>query len=162
ADALASARTKLARLVVQGPARFGKGEYTAAVERARGEKDRAERALATRSSSFEAELARSGAGSEDVLRSRAPAAALESFVRHGADPSYVAFVQRAGATAPAVIALGPAKRIEQRVASLRSQIELQAGSAGRAEALSERRYREAGAILRREIWDPLLPALGPA
>ncbi len=162
ADALASARTRLARLVVQGPARFGKGEYTAALERARAEKDRAERALAERSSAFQAELQRRAGGSDDVLRSLAPPDALVSFVRHGADPSYVAFVQRAGEAAPAVIALGPASRIEQHVAALRSQMDLQAGSAGRAELLSEKRYRQAGTTLRREIWDPLLPALAGA
>src|SRR5262249_44600779 len=150
------------RLVVQGPARFKAGEYTAAVEQARAEKDRAERALAERSTSFQAELAQSGAGSKEVLRSLAPGDALVSFVRHAADPSYVAFVQRAGEAAPAVIALGPAKRIEQHVAALRAQIELEAGSAGRAEVLSEKHYREAGTVLRREIWDPLLPALGSA
>ncbi len=162
ADQLATARAVLARLVVQGPARFKPGEYTAALDRARAAKDRAERELAGRSAGFRAELVRSEAGARNVLASLAPGDALVSFVRYGTDPAYVAFVQRAGDAAPSVIPIGPARRVEQHVAALRSQIESQAGSVGRAEVLSEKKYREAGTVLRREIWDPLTPALAGA
>jgi CHAT domain-containing protein/Tfp pilus assembly protein PilF len=162
ADALSTARTGLARLVVQGPARFQKGGYAAAVQSAREDKDRIERELAAKSAAFRAELARTDAGARDVLATLAPGDALVSFVRFGKDPSYLAFVQRAGAADPSVIRLGSARRIEQHVAALREQMEAQAGSGGRAETLSEKQYRETGSALRREIWDPLAPSLAGA
>ena len=161
-DGLASARMVLARLAVQGPARFKAGEYKAAVDRARQIMDRAERDLAARSASFQSELARSSAGAREVIAAMSPGDALVSFVRFGSDASYAAFVQRAGDAPPVVIRIGPAKRVDQHVAALRSQIGLQAESAGRAEALSEKQYRAAGSALRREIWDPLQPALSGA
>jgi CHAT domain-containing protein/Tfp pilus assembly protein PilF len=162
AEALACARTTLARLVVQGPQRFRSAEYTAALDGARAEKDRAERALAERSAAFRAELKRRGTGGDEVRAALGPGDALVSFVRYGSDPAYMAFVQRAGKAAPAAIGIGPARRIERHIAALRSQIEAQADAPGRAEIRSEARYREAGAILRREIWDPLEPALAGA
>ncbi len=162
AGALAAASTALARLVVQGPARFKPGEYSAALDRARAEKDRAERALAERSAPFQAELDRRSAGATQIVASLARGDALVSFVRYGSDPSYIAFVQREGAASPLVVAIGPARKIEQHVAALRRQVEAQAVSPGRAEKLSESKYREAGDVVRREIWDPLIPALSGA
>ncbi|MBZ5604438.1 MAG: CHAT domain-containing protein [Acidobacteriia bacterium] len=162
AELLAAARTALARLVVQGPARFAPGEYASALARANDEKDRAERALAERNAPFQAEMDRRSAGAKEVFGSLVEGDALVSFVRFGSEPAYMAFVERAGDASPHAILLGPAARIEKNIAALRGQIEAQAESPGRAEKLSESKYRETGTILRREIWDPIEPSLAGA
>ncbi len=144
---------------MQGPDTFKSTVYATALTRARAEKDRAERALAERSIVFRQELARRTAGEREVAATLAPGDALVSFVRFGSDPAYAAFVRKAGAADPVLIPLGSARRIENLITALRREIETVSEAPGRADAIAETRYRNAGTALRQRIWDPLEPSL---
>ena len=70
-------------------------------------------------------------------------------------PSYAAIVLRAGEQEPEFVRLGSAQMIEGLVAAWRRNI------ARQAEVMDTRAggdaYRRLGAVLRRRIWDPLVP-----
>lgn len=166
---LASARERLARLVVRGPG--GPGEpYTAAVERAAREEERAERDLAENSAAFRQELGSNRLGLREVAAALPSGAALVAFARYYSYdlsakpsagsrntriPSYLAFVLPGKDADSAVVALGPAAEIDAAVAAWRRQIRQEALAPG-FEA-STGACRKAGAKLRRRIWDPLVP-----
>jgi CHAT domain-containing protein len=151
---LASARQRLANLVIRGPSDQRPDQYATLVEEARREKERAERALAERSAAFRSEQARTEIGLEQVRAALPSSAALIAFARFdqtvpgaaAAIPSYVAFVLRPARADPEVVALGSADAIDTLIAAWRLSVR----SAG-----SERAYRVAGANLRRRIWDPI-------
>jgi len=165
-DAVASARRRLSRVVIQGPVTYRGKEYAAALLAARADCEAAERALAEHSAAFRNELARRGAGLDDVSGSLSPGDALVSFLQYhpaeARDLSYVAFVQRYGQTDPAVIPLGPASNIIHSIEEVRNQVEAEAESAGRSQTVAETRYRVVGTKLRERVWDPLTPALAHA
>jgi CHAT domain-containing protein/Tfp pilus assembly protein PilF len=168
-EELAAARRQLARLVVQGPGAFRSGNYASALDRARAENDRAERALAERSAGFRQEIVRREAGWSEITQTLKPGDALVSFIRYGGDPrhdrdqpAYVAFVARSGDVAPSVIPLGAAREIEALIDRLHREIQAEAEAPGRSRVLSESNYRAAGVRLRNRLWDPLLSALGDA
>jgi CHAT domain-containing protein/tetratricopeptide (TPR) repeat protein len=158
AGELSSARARLSGLVVQGPEGFRGNTYAVALGRARQEVDRAGRALAERSAQFRDELAQRAAGLHEVAAALQEGDALVSFVRSGAG-SYAAFVQTAGADTPALIQLGAARTIDNLVAGVRKQILAEAEAPGVSPVRSEALYRAAGEALRRQVWDPLQPAL---
>ena len=169
-DALASKREQLARLVVQGPA--GSGErYRLELQRARNERDAAERALAERSLEFRQEQIERHFGFEDVRSALSPGSALVAFVRyeryafgkHSAAEragSYLAFIARPDAAAdPAVISLGAAADVDAAVARWRKQMGAIAFTGGRGSASAEAAVRRAGVEVRAKVWDSLHPFL---
>ena len=149
---------------MQGPANFQRLRYTAALEQARSQNDLAGKALAERSAAFRSETARDTAGLTEVVAMLQPGDALVSFVRYGsgASASYAAFVQSANVRVPLMVRLGAARTIDGLVSALRSQVQAEADAAGVSPVRSEALYREAGAALRRQVWDPLEPALARA
>jgi len=139
----------------------------ALLERARKEKEDAERALAERSAPLQAELARAKVGLDEVRRQLPEGAALVSFVRYdrtsfskgqsGATtevtPSYMAFVLPARDGSVRTIPLGPAASLEKMVENWRR--EARGGSLGLGAARADSAYRRAAVELRRSVWDKL-------
>ena len=160
-EGLAAARERLSRLVVQGPESFHGNGYAEALARARQESDAAERKLAEQSAAFHSLQARQSASAEEVSASLKEGDALVSFVRYGATPTYAAFVQRPGRETQ-LIRLGPASRVEALVGDVRKQILAEAEHPVVSPKRSETLYRTAGEALRRQVWDPLEPALAQA
>ena len=163
ARVLLLARNRLARFVVQGPDPRQPLEYASDLARLSDEKERGERDLARRSSSFEHQLAAERIGLSDVAAALPPGTRLVAYVEYekrtrpaeDGVPSYAAFVLRASEARPTAIDLGPRKRID----ALIRRWQQEAASApnlpiggGRA----ERRYREVGLALREAIWDPVV------
>jgi len=173
---LTATRERLARLVVDGPEQSG-SDYRIALERARGARDAAERALAERSRAFRLEQLQRQFGLPDVKAALPPGSALIGFVRYqplslGGRPgaatshggaAYLAFVTRAGETGePAVVPLGAAENIDADIARWRQQMAGAAFSGGRPATGAEAAIRRSGARLRAKIWDPLTSYLAGA
>jgi len=156
-----TARERLSRLVVQGPASFKGGDYATALRRARQDNDSAERALAEKNGAFRTQSAHSAAGVNEVSAALQAGDALVSYVRFGADQVYAAFVLRPGRE-PALYRLGTAARVEAQVAEVRRHILAEAENPGVSSKHAEMLYHAAGEALRRTIWDPLEPALAGA
>jgi CHAT domain-containing protein/tetratricopeptide (TPR) repeat protein len=176
ANDLAAKREQLATLVVRGPGSSWQ-QYRVELQRARDERDDAERALAERSLEFRGEQRQQGLGLEDVEAALPPRSALIAFVRYQQHPfgrpsdtgtasprpagAYVAFVTRAGEPGkPAIVPLGPAADLESELAGWRKQMTAVAFAGGRSTTRAEAAIREAGSRLRAKIWDPLIPELG--
>jgi len=174
AAALAAARTDLAAIIVRGRGGQAPDEFRSLVESGRSATDKAERALAAVSAGFARNLERGKRGHLEVAASLPPGTALVAFAQYRAadlsapgsssgtvkeTPSYLAFVQTAGAQDPEVVALGVADEIDSLVARwmwrASGHAMLGGFDADRAEAL----YRKAGEALRQRVWDPLGHAL---
>lgn len=74
-----------------------------------------------------------------------------------APAAYAAFIGRSNGSPPRVVALGSADAIDAAVARWRAGIQSELTSGGLAARRTENAYREAGAALRRLIWDPVQP-----
>ncbi len=180
-DAFVRARTRLANLVVRGPEDAPSARFTAMLTEARERRAVTEQALADVSQPFRAERARNRAGLSQMLSTLSPGQALVAYVRYDrvgdatdrtlsarADArsrvpvtEYAAFVAMAG-TAPRLVRLGPAARVERSIDAWRGQIDAEIGGAGIGARRLEAAYRRAGAALRRQIWDPIAPSLRQA
>jgi CHAT domain-containing protein len=174
ATEVASAREHLARLVIRGSGNAPPEQYRASLDKARQEKERAERALGEKSVAFRQEQARTQVGLEEVIASLPPHSALLSFARYERHelsqkrppgkpsepvPSYLAFVLRHGDNEPAVVPLGNAQEIEALVARWREQMAREAMAPERSPKQAQALYRARASELRRKIWDPLMPHL---
>jgi len=172
----ASATQTLANLTVRGPGDDPPEVYQDLLERARRQRDEAERALAAESASFRTGQESSRAGLADVAASLPTGAALVGYVRYrhhpvpgdektrgsGPLPSYLAFILRGGHDVPAVVALGSASRIEALVARWGEEAARGLRAKERSRTDAEAACRAAGEALREAVWDPLLPHLGDA
>jgi CHAT domain-containing protein/Tfp pilus assembly protein PilF len=175
---LASARQRLANLVVRGPNDQRPEQYAALVDDARRAKEQAERQLAEQSATFSSELKKTEIDLRQVRAALPSDSALVSFVRFnrtivgqasvaGAPPrslsapasrtipSYVAFVLLPGSDAPVVVPLGRADALESLIAQWRR--ELIAGITQPTSTVpeTERLFRARGINLRRRLWDPI-------
>jgi tetratricopeptide (TPR) repeat protein len=74
-----------------------------------------------------------------------------------APAAYAAFIGRPDGLPPRVVALGSADAIDAAVARWRAGVQSELTSGGLAARRNETAYREAGAALRRLIWDPVQP-----
>ena len=147
-----AAHNELARAVVRGP-ESNLSEYAILLEGLRSRVDQVERELALHSKRFDEHLAQTRKGFDELRASIPQGAALIAYSR---DPTgYVAFVLRAGEKVPRAIPLGKASEIDASVAKWRREIDRERDSMGRAAATNEAAYRNAGAALRRAIWDPV-------
>jgi CHAT domain-containing protein/tetratricopeptide (TPR) repeat protein len=178
AEALASARQRLAALTVRGIRNDPPERYRRLLEQARDEKERAERALAENSAKFRNDQSRSRILLPEVSGALPGESALVGFVRYlhqdlersktnttprpDAEPSYLAFLLCAGDRVPAVVPLGSAARIDRLILQWRQQLDQEAMAAGRAAKRGEAAYRRVAGELRQQIWDPLLPHLSNA
>ena len=177
---LASARQRLANLIVRGPSDQRPGQYATLVEDARREKELAERALADQSAAFGTELARAEIGLEQVRGSLQPGTAMVSYIRYdrtvfspapGAAapvlptpasparaprtvPSYAALVLHPDGTDPTIVPLGRADRIETLVTTWR-QMMLEDVTRPRGTPPPDPSFRSVAVSLRRAIWDPV-------
>ena len=157
---LARARQRLVNVVVRGPGTLTPSRYTALVDEARRDTERAEQLLAQRSAEFRAELNAENVGLEDVRAALPANSALICFVRYRRttetspipSASYLAFVLIAG-RAPIAIPLGTATNIDGLVASWRADV------AAEGATRSNQVYRTSGARLRRVVWDPIVGSL---
>ena len=143
---------------------------------ARSESERAESALADRSTPFRAERDRSQLGFQQVRDAVPPLSALVSFVRYervraelrpqaigpaaqsGSAPrtitSYLAFIIRQHEP-PVVVPLGAAATIDSLVARWRADLVGEALQATGQPGDASRSDRVSGTALRRRIWDPI-------
>jgi CHAT domain-containing protein/tetratricopeptide (TPR) repeat protein len=165
-QAFASARQRLADLVIRGPGDQPAARYTSLVADAQKEKERSEQALAERSLEFRTARSRSAVGLEEVRSHLPNGAALVSFVRYNKStlttapvrlrniPSYGAFVLKAGDTQATFVPLGRADTLESLIASWRTSMmtSLKPPSDAASAAPS---FRSLGVMLRRRVWDPL-------
>ena len=160
AETLSDARRELARYVfAAGPPGDGEGssDRLRTLVEAR---DRAESALADRSAAFRDEKAVRDVGLAGVLEALPPGAALLSFVAYddlAAGPSYLALIRGPRRTAPALLPLGKAPALEDKVLRWRDE-----ASRPPRSPLDDARYREAAVALRRAIWDPVAAHLSGA
>ena len=174
---LATARDRLARLMVRDPGDGPQGRYRALIDHARRAKDSAERALAEASLRFRASEQERRAGFEEVRTALPATTALLSFVEfqrwtrphaagarprstrmRAAEPAYAACVIRKD-HAPILIGLGAAVTIDSLVARWAREIASGAAVPVWQLAQAEARYRQAGLRLRERVWTPVAGAL---
>ncbi len=144
---------------------------SSALAAAQARRERAERALGAASGAWRGASARSAAGGADIAAQIPRGWALASFVRvlppaverfapAHQDPAaarYVAFVLRAGETAPRAIPLAPAAQLEAAIDRWLGAVSRRPGA--KLEAAEERRAVAAGATVRRLAWDPVVAHL---
>jgi CHAT domain-containing protein/tetratricopeptide (TPR) repeat protein len=182
AQALATSRSQLAHLIVQGSPSPGSGDYLGKLAEAGRAKEAAERSLAEKSAAFRREQERSRAGLREVVEALPSGATLLAFARYrqlqsllsprdGAGPPapapvqerfipyYAALILTSSTAEPKAVALGPAAEIEALVRAWRVEAAAAPPPARAAWRRSEMRCREAGKRLRAAVWDPVLPFL---
>jgi hypothetical protein len=168
AEALTSARQRLAALTVRGIRNDPPERYRRLLEQARAERDRAERALAENSARFRDDQSRSRVRLAEVSAALPAESALVGFVAYrrqdlertkgnttpdrDPEPSYLAFVLRRGDSVPAVVPLGSAARIDAMILQWRRQLDQEAMAAGRSAKRGEAAYRRVAGELRQRIW----------
>jgi CHAT domain-containing protein/tetratricopeptide (TPR) repeat protein len=171
---LGSARERLAHLVLRGPRGMPSDRYHTMLDKARQEKEQAERMLAEKSVAFREEQARSQVGLNEVVAALPAQGALLAFVRYGRHklgqtptgrtpeptPSYAALVLRSGGAEPYAVALGDAEVIDALVSRWREQMTQEAMAPGHTSKRAETTYRTTAAELRRRVWDPVARYVG--
>jgi CHAT domain-containing protein/tetratricopeptide (TPR) repeat protein len=167
---LEQAREALARAMVAA-LREGRSPDSA-VAAARARRTSAERALAERSGDFETVLRRTTAGLTEVRSQLAGGSALVSYVRHRASARevlearrtaprraekerYSALVLRAGASAPEVVALGPAEVVEAVVDRWVAACATPPPADPRLARAAQRRCDALGRAVSAAVWEPV-------
>ena len=160
-EELEKAKNRLARLVQGTPGSLQARAYGEDVRAAREEEERAERALAARSSRFRKQERSESAGLLEVQEALPAGGALVAYAqfletRPTAHKAYAAFLLAPGEN-PRALVLGPAEPIDAMVQKWRR-------SAGTepSDFDSERETRALGLRLRRAIWDPVAASLSQA
>ncbi len=174
-EVLAEERGRLAGIAVRGPRDVPVESYRKLLGDAREAKEKAEVALAARSSAFREELSRAAVGADEVEQALPEGGAIVSFVRYerhrpekgapaapgeSAD-SYGAFVWRRGREVKWV-PLGHAEELDGAVAAWRAALAWEVRAPGLATRRSLRRYQAAAVALRRRVWDPVESELAEA
>ncbi|HWD00727.1 MAG TPA: CHAT domain-containing tetratricopeptide repeat protein [Candidatus Sulfopaludibacter sp.] len=171
AEKVAGARSRVSKLMLQGPGAGSVAEYNGKLERGRADLQASENQLAVVSAGFRHELDQHRTDYLQVRKSLPPGSALVAFRRYqkknyqapgdSSTPSYVAFVLSGPAAQATAVPLGSAAHIEQLVADWRAEIDRERTSLGRSAKSNEAAYRIAGEALRAAVWDPLQPHLKP-
>ncbi len=173
-ESLASARQRLANLVVRGPSQAHPEFYRKVVEDTRREKEQAERALVEKSATFRRDQARRRLGFTEVATALPTGSALVAFVTYGREediparraaaiPSYLAFILEPGpGKPPGVVPLGTVTEVETLVARWRQEASGGLATPGRTRDQALAAYRSAGEALRRKVWDPVVHRIGSA
>lgn len=164
-----AARQRLANLTVRGPDEKYPEKFRIRLDKAKRDKEAAERVLAAGSLEFRRNQQLAGAGLAEVSAALTPGASLVAFARlsrPAAAPArtqkpgqhvdtYIAFVLSAGKRDPVLVALGPARDIDAEVLALRKSITETTIPRESLAKAAEASYRRAGAALRHQIWDPV-------
>jgi CHAT domain-containing protein/Tfp pilus assembly protein PilF len=170
---LASARQRLAKLVVTGPGGEPPDRYQDLLDVARKEKEAAERALGEKSVSLGQELARAQAGLKEIAAALPTESGIVSFARSdrsriknsssqessSSRASYQALVVRSDNNEPSIETLGSVEQIDGLVLELQEHLSRVARDPEMSPKRAEAIYRQAAGALRRAIWDPLEPHL---
>ncbi|MGH9867780.1 MAG: CHAT domain-containing protein [Candidatus Polarisedimenticolia bacterium] len=164
---LKKTKSRLATFVLLGASQPS-GTGADPLTEAQGRQERLERELARTSAEYRRRQHQSTTGLSTVRSALPPGSALLSYVEYerpsasGPESQYAAFVLPVGSAEPRFIPLGPARPIEDLVVRWKDR----AGAAPPALepplGSAEKDYREAAALLRLKIWDPLSPALAGA
>jgi CHAT domain-containing protein/TolA-binding protein len=161
---VAESRSSYARLLAAGPGKDGVAAYSAALDQSRRAMERAERDSAAENLQMRDALARAEAGFKQVAAALPPGTALVAYSTYSPidsdDLHLGAFVLLGGSVR--FKPLGKADEVEKAVTAWRGSIAREAQAPGRRTALNERQSREAGAALRRLVWDPVAPSAGKA
>ncbi len=158
--------------------------YQRRIEEARRDKEQVEKELAVKSNEFARDSERKRQGLSEVASVLPAGGALVAFALYDrADPagkktepvpSYLAFVMRRGSFEPVLVPLGPAEKIDRLVETWKASIgtgergmglvsvvgSVKTDQGGQATESAIQAYRDAGAALRRLVWDPVAGAIG--
>jgi CHAT domain-containing protein len=188
---LSSACERLAYLTIRGVGKNTPEQYRHLLNESSAAKDEAERRLAEKSLPFRAKLARERLGLSEVRDALPEGSALLAFSRYERTeqaekaetspgdgksgdpdakgvswredvPAYLAFVFRSGWRSPVVVPLGTAAEIEDLVSRWGQETAHGLRAPGWTPQEAEAAYREAGAALRKRVWDPIAPHLEEA
>jgi CHAT domain-containing protein len=136
--------------------------------------ERTQRQLAERSAAFRADERAATSDLADLRKNMPPGSVVVSYVafakyaedagsfNHVPSPTYVAFVLHRDTDKIAVYDLGDAKPIGALVTRMRASADAESHAGGLGGVRNEREYREAGAELRKRVWDPLQAELAGA
>ena len=175
-DDLRAARQQEAALWLRGLEAQSPESYRRLLEDARRREERLERALAATHSGPDSATPLSGgevAGArslEAVLRALPPGQALVGYATvrpagagpDAAAPISVAFVAADRSSAPDIVDLGPAARIDELILRWRAAIDADPVPYRGAARRKEEADRRLGLDLRRALWDPVAARLGKA
>lgn len=175
ADAYARAQQRYANLLVRGAKDSDPSDYRTTVEQARRDAEEAERALGGASGTFREGNSRSEAGLAEVAAALPRGSALVSYWRYRVDiptdppippaqpdsERYVAIVLPRSGESPRVLPLGAAIEIDTLVSRWRAAMWRGVVAAAKGKP-GEQEVSDAGAALRRRIWDPMVDALAGA
>ncbi|HEX5032144.1 MAG TPA: CHAT domain-containing tetratricopeptide repeat protein [Candidatus Eisenbacteria bacterium] len=149
-DNVVAARRHLANLIVSGPGEMTGGQYRAALDKARGANENAERALAARSDAYSDDQKRDRVGLREVASALPPGSALVAYAAagEGSGRSYVALVARGESKEVIFVPIGSASRIDAAVTRWLAAV----SAAGR---VSNSSSRVAGDSLASLVWSPV-------
>jgi CHAT domain-containing protein/tetratricopeptide (TPR) repeat protein len=163
---------RLAKLMVKGPSDTSMDEV---LEKARADRDRAERELAEASRAFRLKREREEIGLVEVAAALPAGSGLVGFYRFQHSrfergdpgrtaevtrtPSYLAFILTGQSERPRIVSLGAADKIDRLIEHFRSNIAAEANRPAWGAAQAESTYRRDAEALRRLIWDPIAPWL---
>ena len=167
---------RLANLMLRGSGDDDPESYRNMLRDARREKEAAERALASQSLEFRAEVARSNLGFEEVEASLPSKSALVAFAAYeefkkpesdetagrASKSQLLALVLRSGQAEPAVIPLGSTNDIDALILRWNEEITRPALTSSTTATSSDGSYRAPGTALRERVWDPLEVMVGEA
>ena len=189
-DELSTARMRLANVFSRGFAGGSTGQYRKLLDELAEQKERAERALARKSSTFRNELVEREAGLAEMMAALPPDTALLSYVRYthfaadakkpaGGDapgasttaaepgpstargePSYLALITNPSEPYPILVPLGKAEPIDSLIRLWKEILSAPPRGSRAARNRRESESREAGERLRQTIWDPVAKHLG--
>jgi tetratricopeptide (TPR) repeat protein len=185
---LEASRTRLANLAIRGPDPAHPESHAALLEEARRNVEAAERSLTDASVSFRETLAARQAGLTEVSDALPRSSAIAAFAvyerpawsprpppahagekapdcRRESDSSvlsYASFVLRSGERKPELVPIGPTAAIDAALFRSRDLAGMETGGESSDLKQMEAAYRSEAALLRRQIWDPLLNSLASA
>lgn len=177
---LASARSRLANLLVRGGSISEDAAYVTSLAEARLQAERIEAKLAESSLEFRRQRAHRDAGMEAIAAALPADSVLVSFVFYRrlsppdgkmprdahenatGVPSYVAFLLRATNRRLGMVPLGSAADIDMAVSRWTREASETDWQTARSPGEAEEAMRAAGETIRRRVWNPLLPHIGDA
>ena len=155
-DQYRTASERLANVLLRGPGTADIDQYRRRVDTLRTDKERAERAVATASTTVRLDIEEQAIGYEaarDALPANATLVAFARISRSARSNSqageYIALVLDDAGALPRIVALGDARKIESAIRRWRDEM------VPHASGTEEAPYRQVGAQLRELIWDPL-------
>ena len=149
-DDLATARRRLANIIVSGPGDMSGSQYREVLDRARDADESAERGLAKHSDAYSMDQERGRIGFRDVASALPSGTALVAYAAtgDGRDRAYVAFIARAGDKEPSFTPIGPVSGVDAAISRWLTAV----SDAGRASNRGHDDSRAAGDSLTSLLW----------